>query len=77
MIIREQLRAPIPARFLFAAPPPATTVIPEGFQITTVGEREAAGSKGRRWSGEAGPMSSRAHGAVYHGAKHRYHNTMR
>jgi hypothetical protein len=51
----------IPAKFLFAAPPPATTVVPEGFKITQLSPRHAAGSRNPiRGGGGAGGSTSAA-----------------
>jgi hypothetical protein len=65
----ESVRRVIPAKFLLASPPPVNVEIPADFIIRKVPAKVAAGSRNPRWSGSAGPMSSREHGALYHGAK--------
>ena len=40
-----QARATISAKFLLAAPPPTTVVIPEGFKVTRYTAKWAAGSR--------------------------------
>jgi hypothetical protein len=41
---REHTRATISAKFLLAAPPPATTVIPDGFKIKKLAAKQAQGA---------------------------------
>jgi hypothetical protein len=69
----ETMRATISAKFLLCPVPGKrdavdfTTVA----TVTRCPTKRARGIAPKRWSGEAGPMSSHQHGMMYHGAKQR------
>lgn len=53
-------RKPISAKFLLAAPPPAETVIPEGFAITKVPAKVAYGAHKPRHGSNGGAATTGA-----------------